>query len=136
MVNEKCKYGNPSCFSNQGPASPTSDQLHSPKQTLKNLEDQMKYIGMTNQSNPAQPGVGGVGASPIHSNERGGVVLSPKSGMTSTQSAKDRKFLELYGEAQKREERKRKVEIEIMDKECTFKPHLITKDSRLTQSVL
>ena len=36
----------------------------------------------------------------------------------------------------KREERKKKVETEIMDKECTFKPHLITKESRLTQSVL
>ena len=36
----------------------------------------------------------------------------------------------------KREERKKKVENEIMDKECTFKPHLITKESRLTQSVL
>ena len=44
--------------------------------------------------------------------------------------------MELYEEAMKREERKRKVESEILDKECTFKPHLITKESRLTQSVL
>ena len=40
--------------------------------------------------------------------------------------------MELYEEAMKREERKRKVESEILDKECTFKPHLITKESRLT----
>ena len=125
IVNDKQKYGNPSCFSNQGPLSPgQSDHLHSPKQTIKNLEDQMKYIGMTNQSNP-QPS-----HSPVHSHERGG-VLSPKSGHT-VQSAKERKFLELYEEAMKREERKKKVETEIMDKECTFKPHLITKESRLT----
>jgi hypothetical protein len=76
IVNDKQKYGNPSCFNNQGPLSPgQSDLLHSPKQTIKNLEDQMKYIGMTNQSNP-QPS-----HSPVHSNERGG-VLSPKSGHT------------------------------------------------------
>lgn len=84
----------------------------------------MKYIGMTNQSNP-QPSY-----SPVLSNERGGVV-SPKSGLT-VQTAKERKFLELYGEAMKREERMKKVVSEIMDKECTFKPHLITKESRLT----
>lgn len=70
----------------------------------------------------------------MHSNERGGVV-SPKSG-TTTQSMKDRKFQELYDEALRREERKKKVEQEILDKECTFKPHLVTKESRLTQSVL
>jgi hypothetical protein len=40
--------------------------------------------------------------------------------------------MELYEEAMKREERKKKVETEIMDKECTFKPHLVTKESRLT----
>ena len=50
----------------------------------------------------------------------------------TAQSLKDRKFMELYEEAMKREERKRKVETEILDKECTFKPHLVTKESRLT----
>ena len=32
IVNDKQKYGNPSCFNNQGPLSPgQSDHLHSPK---------------------------------------------------------------------------------------------------------
>ncbi len=89
---------------------------------------------MTNQSSSQQnPNNGNAlsAPSPVHSNERGGVVLSPKSAMTA-QSQKDRKFMELYEEAMKREERKRKVETEILDKECTFKPHLVTKESRLT----
>lgn len=28
------------------------------------------------------------------------------------------------------------VKKEMLDKECTFKPHLVTKESRLTKSVL
>ena len=86
---------------------------------------------MTNQSQ--QPNNIALSApSPVHSNERGGVILSPKSAATTGNNAKDRKFLELYEEAMKREERKKKVETEILDKECTFKPHLVTKESRLT----
>lgn len=49
---------------------------------------------------------------------------------------KDRKFMELYEEAKQRKERLEKVQAELLDKECTFKPHLVTKDSKLTASIL
>ncbi len=44
--------------------------------------------------------------------------------------------MELYEEARQRKERQEKVQAELLDKECTFKPHLICKDSKLTQSIL
>jgi hypothetical protein len=49
---------------------------------------------------------------------------------------KERKFQELYDEAQQRRERQEKVYSECLDKECTFQPHLVTRDSRLSKSVL
>ena len=55
---------------------------------------------------------------------------------TGAEQQIDKKFMELYEEAKQRKERLEKVQAELLDKECTFKPHLVTKDSKLTQSVL
>ena len=58
------------------------------------------------------------------------MLFSPKSQNTLT------KFHELYDDARLRKERFEMVKKEMLDKECTFKPHLVTKDSRLTKYVL
>lgn len=49
---------------------------------------------------------------------------------------RDRKFQELYDEAKLRKDRQEKVYDVQLDKECTFKPHLVTKDSKLAKTVL
>jgi hypothetical protein len=46
------------------------------------------------------------------------------------------KFQELYDEAKLRKERYEKVKIEMLDKECTFKPHLVTKESKVSRSII
>lgn len=54
-----------------------------------------------------------------------GQVLSPQC-----------KFQELYDEARQRRERQERVSSACLDKECTFRPRLVTKDSKLSKTVL
>ena len=48
----------------------------------------------------------------------------------------DRKFQELYDEARQRRERQERINSACLDKECTFRPRLVTKDSKLSKTVL
>ena len=66
-----------------------------------------------------------------------GITSSPTAPLSPNaahrvRNERDRKFMELYDEAKHRQDRQQKVQAELLDKECTFKPHLITKDSKLT----
>jgi hypothetical protein len=54
----------------------------------------------------------------------------------SPKSANSAKFLDLYEDARLRKERFEMVKKEMLDKACTFKPHLVTKESKLAKSVL
>jgi hypothetical protein len=106
IVQERSRYAG------GGVATPqeAGNSLHSPRTAGRNLEDQLRSIGMSNQV------------------ESPNVFFSPKNAGT--------KFLDLYDDARLRKERIEMVKKEMLDKECTFKPHLVTKESRATKSVL
>lgn len=55
---------------------------------------------------------------------------------TEQPNAKTAKFMALYDDAKSRELRQEQIYAKCIDKECTFKPALITQKSKLSQSLV
>ena len=129
IVQERSRYlvGNTSSQAQQE-AGGNNSSLQSPKNLNgRTLEEQLRFIGLSgggpdNVESPQQQQYSQYtqGQQPL--------LFSPKTQGT--------KFHELYDDARLRKERFEMVKKEMLDKECTFKPHLVTKESRLTKSML
>ncbi|TNV85154.1 hypothetical protein FGO68_gene11081 [Halteria grandinella] len=115
----------------QHEAGGNNSSLQSPKNNNgRTLEEQLRSIGMSGQQNQTNVESPQQYSQYTQQQPGGQMLFSPKSQGTGT------KFHELYDDARLRKERFEMVKKEMLDKECTFKPHLVTKESRLTKSVL